>query len=107
MKNTIEDCIEWLKNNYQDYKNIADLCDGMREAMNENAELQILQEKAACYDWLLSGELVRQGVRVAGYREIMKNNMTALMTFQYWGSPAQIHAEINSVRVHGPDWRNK
>ena len=26
-----EACAEWLRDNYQDYKNIADICEAMRE----------------------------------------------------------------------------
>lgn len=33
MNQNIEMAVEWLRNNYQDYRNISDLCDAMREAL--------------------------------------------------------------------------
>jgi len=38
--------VEWLRNNYQDYPNIADLCDAMQAAVNAAAPQQPVQAKA-------------------------------------------------------------
>jgi hypothetical protein len=57
-----------------------------------------LQAKAARYDWLVSGQRIRQGKVVSnfGSRSIDKNADQSLMTFTYWCSEEQLATAIDA-----------
>lgn len=57
-----------------------------------------LQAKAALYDWLVSGQRIRQGKAVPNFggRYIDKNPNQSLLSFSYWCSPEELAAAINA-----------
>lgn len=65
--------------------------------------LEELKAKAACYDWLISGQRIRQGIAVPnfGVRRIDKNAESSLLSFTYWCSPEQLTAAIQAEIAKG------
>lgn len=68
----------------------------VQTVVTSKEESDALRTKAACFDWLVSGKKLRQGIPMpnVGVRIIDHGEDKAMMTFMYWTSQEKLTEAI-------------